>query len=266
MGSFQLHGATVARVNDGADLATVLAPRPYLHPLRTLAGVPLTEAGPDDHPHHLGLSLAFSDVNGSNFWGGSTYTGHGPALLANHGRQVPSGWSYQTRKGGAGLSPGSTQDGQELASEQRSYTYQEHPDSNSWSLSFDSLIRPAGDVEQLSVSSSAVKGRRGAGYGGIFWRFPAGDGPAERAVFRRAPERRRRTAPSPRGSWWDHPAAGQRRQRRTRARPRRNSVLGSSAQRGTSAQGPPSRGTSQPRRTGTSPSSSASTPSSTTAT
>ncbi|MFJ6538893.1 PmoA family protein [Paenarthrobacter sp. NPDC091711] len=177
MGSFQLHGATVARVNNGVDLAAVLAPRPYLHPLRTLAGAPLTEAGPDDHPHHLGLSLAFSDVNGSNFWGGSTYTGHGPALLANHGRQVTSGWSYQSGKA-SGTVTWMDMRGQELAREQRSYTCQDHPDPNSWSLAFDSLIEPAGDVEQLWVSSSAVKGREGAGYGGIFWRFPSGDGPA----------------------------------------------------------------------------------------
>ena len=109
MGSFPLHGATVAQVNDGVDLAPCLAPRPYLHPLRTLAGVPLTETGPDDHPHHLGLSLAFSDVNGSNFWGGSTYTCNGPAILANHGRQVPSGMVLQDHGRARDRSRGSTE-------------------------------------------------------------------------------------------------------------------------------------------------------------
>jgi hypothetical protein len=34
------------------------------------------------------------------------------------------------------------------------------------------VIVPAADVPRLEVSSSAVKGRKGAGYGGIFWRFP----------------------------------------------------------------------------------------------
>lgn len=178
MGSFTLHGATVAQVNDGVDLAPVFAPRPHLHPLRTLAGVPLTETGPADHPHHLGLSLALSDVNGSNFWGGSTFTRNGPEILPNHGRQVPSDWSYTN-----GLGEGSVtwfdRNGRELAREQRSYTCRTHPAAGSWNFSFESVLQPAGEVDRLSVSSSAVKGRVGAGYGGIFWRFPPGDAPAK---------------------------------------------------------------------------------------
>ncbi|MBT2585244.1 PmoA family protein [Arthrobacter sp. ISL-95] len=178
MGSFKIHGATVAQVNDGVDLAAMLSPRPYLHPLRTLAGVPLTEAGPADHPHHVGLSLAFSDVNGSNFWGGSTFTRRGPEVLPNHGRQVPSGWLYKD-----GLGEGAVtwldRNGRELALEQRSYRCRTHPHADTWSLSFDSVLRPAGELERLTVSSSAVKGRVGAGYGGIFWRLPPGDAPAK---------------------------------------------------------------------------------------
>ncbi|MGJ3190577.1 PmoA family protein [Paenarthrobacter sp. FR1] len=176
MGGFQLRGATVLQVNAGSDLVATLAPRPYLHPIRSLAGVPLTEAGPADHPHHLGLSLAFSDLNGTNFWGGSTFTESGPAVLPNHGRQVLSEW--RDREGrGEGTVTWLDRNGHQLASEQRSYTYLSHPADHSWSLSFDSVLRPAGGVERLSVSSSAVKGRVGAGYGGIFWRFPSGDAP-----------------------------------------------------------------------------------------
>ncbi|GAA3271956.1 PmoA family protein [Paenarthrobacter aurescens] len=178
MGSFQLQGATVAQVRNGVDVAAVLAPRPYLHPLRTLGGVTLTEAGPADHPHHLGLSLAFSDVNGSNFWGGSTFTRRGPEVLPNHGRQVPSNWRF-TEGTGEGTVTWFGSDGGELALEQRSYNCRMHHAADTWSLSFDSVLRPAAEVERLSVSSSAVKGRAGAGYGGIFWRFASGDTPAE---------------------------------------------------------------------------------------
>lgn len=177
MGSFQLRGTSVVQENAGQDLPTLMAPRPYLHPLCTMAGVVLTEAAPEDHLHHLGLSLAFSDVNGTNFWGGSTYTKNGPAVLPNHGRQVPLGWQH--RDGHAeGDIAWINHSAQQMASEHRSYSSQGHPAQNTWSFSFASLIRPAGAVEQLSVSSSAVKGRPGAGYGGIFWRFPSGDGPA----------------------------------------------------------------------------------------
>lgn len=178
MGSFQLNGTTVLEVNTGGDLATVLAPRPYLHPVRTLAGVPVTEAGPADHPHHLGLSLSFSDLNGTNFWGGSTFTENGPAILPNHGRQVLAEW-LSLEGIGKGTVVWLDKSGAPMAVEERSYRYQEHPAANTWSLAFESLLQPAGDVEQLSVSSSAVKGRSGAGYGGIFWRFPSGDVPTK---------------------------------------------------------------------------------------
>lgn len=157
-----------------------IAPRPYLHPLRSLAGAAVTEAGPDDHPHHLGLSVAFSDVNGTNFWGGSTFTAaSGPRLLANHGTQLPQGWHSSAGADTAGES-GSVSwrsaAGDELAVEQRRIQYFAHPEPGSWSLSLSSVIRPAAGVQRLAVSSSAVKGRAGAGYGGIFWRFPCGSG------------------------------------------------------------------------------------------
>ncbi|WP_458107848.1 PmoA family protein [Arthrobacter sp. R3-55] len=178
MESFNLRGAHVMQENTGQGLANLVSPRPYLHPIRTVAGAVLTEAAPEDHPHHLGLSLAFSDLNGTNFWGGSTYTQNGPAVLPNHGRQVSSGWQHR-----AGYAEGDvawiSHNGQQLASERRSYLYQEHPAGNAWSFSFSSVIQPAGAVEQLSVSSSAVKGRAGAGYGGIFWRFPSSEGSAQ---------------------------------------------------------------------------------------
>lgn len=156
------------------------SPRPFLHPVRSLAGATVTEAGPADHPHHLGLSVAFSDVNGTNFWGGSTFTAAtGPMLLANHGRQLTQGWQSSENETGAteegGVSWRSESDN-ELAVEQRRIERFVHPEAGSWSLSLASVIFPAAGVEQLLVSSSAVKGRAGAGYGGIFWRFPRGTG------------------------------------------------------------------------------------------
>lgn len=156
------------------------APRPYLHPVRSLAGATVTEAGPGDHPHHLGLSVAFSDVNGTNFWGGTTFTAEcGPALLANHGMQVPHDWHASAGTGTAGESGAvswKSESGDDLAVEQRNIQHFAHPEPGSWCLSLTSVIRPAPGVERLAVSSSAVKGRAGAGYGGIFWRFPRGTG------------------------------------------------------------------------------------------
>lgn len=156
------------------------APRPFLHPVRSLAGATVTEAGPADHPHHLGLSVAFSDINGTNFWGGSTFTAAtGPMLLANHGRQLPLGWqSFESETGRTeeGRVSWRSESDNELAVEQRRIERFAHPGAGSWGLSLTSVIFPAAGVERLLVSSSAVKGRAGAGYGGIFWRFPRGTG------------------------------------------------------------------------------------------
>lgn len=151
-----------------------LAPRPYLHPVRSKAGVVVTDAEPADHRHHLGLSIAFSDVNGTNFWGGSTYTaGNGPMLLANHGRQLPRAWQSTPEEASGNVS-WLSKDGGELAVEQRRIRYFPHTGPGTWGLSLSSVIVPGAGVQRLEVSSSAVKGRKGAGYGGIFWRFPHG--------------------------------------------------------------------------------------------
>lgn len=165
---------TLATHCTGREQPAASAPRPYLHPVRSLAGAIVTEAAPADHPHHLGLSIAFSDVNGTNFWGGSTFTAaSGPMLLANHGTQVLQGWKSTASEESGGVSWRSDSGG-ELAVERRHLEYFAHPEPGTWSLSLSSVIRPAAGVEQLEVSSSAVKGRAGAGYGGIFWRFPQG--------------------------------------------------------------------------------------------
>src|SRR4051794_22822367 len=70
-----------------------LAPRPYLHPVRTLGGVVVTDELCFDHPWHLGASLTVADVNGVNLWGGRTYVRDaGYVWLADHGRIRHDAW------------------------------------------------------------------------------------------------------------------------------------------------------------------------------
>ena len=77
----------MAEYADGRGLDPTLAPRPHLHPVRTLSGTPVTDARPSDHPWHLGLSVALPDVDGANFWGGPTYLrGRGYTWRDDHGR------------------------------------------------------------------------------------------------------------------------------------------------------------------------------------
>lgn len=52
-------------------------PKPYVHPLCAPDGTPVTEDGPHDHVHHRGLMLAWSGVDGIDFWGETNPARHG---------------------------------------------------------------------------------------------------------------------------------------------------------------------------------------------
>ena len=159
------------------DLPAALAPRPYLHPVRTLAGVAVTEFRPASHQHHLGLSVAVAEVDGANFWGGRTYiAGHGPAWLDNQGVQEHVRWLRRgTDRIGHTLRWASI-DGEHLLSERRELSSRP-AGAGAWALTFAFTLTNATDRDLL-VRSPAAHGRVGAGYGGFFWRAPAGTGPA----------------------------------------------------------------------------------------
>ncbi|WP_119731690.1 DUF6807 family protein [Thermomonospora amylolytica] len=159
----------VATYVQRGDLQATDAPRPHLHPVRTLGGTVVTEVQPDDHVHHFGAGVAISDVNGVNFWGGSTYVpGVGPRILPNHGRQRrrslrPVDGGFAERLDWIGP------DGTVLAAEDRTLVARALP--GAWALDFAFTLHNR-TGEPLSIQSSACKGRAGAGYGGFFWRAP----------------------------------------------------------------------------------------------
>lgn len=167
----------LARAHTGEDLPLVHAPRPYLHPVRTLSGFDLTDHNPQDHRHHYGVSLAIPLANGSNFWGGRTFVRDtGPTLLHNHGRQE----ARETTAGGAALSQTvewAHQDGSHALTERRNLTAGLHGDEG-WVLQWISILHA--DTDQVVIESPTTHGRPNAGFGGIFWRV----GPAtEVSVF-----------------------------------------------------------------------------------
>ncbi|MGH2352640.1 MAG: PmoA family protein [Chloroflexota bacterium] len=47
---------------------TLGAWRPYVYPLLTSSGLPVTEESPPDHPHHQSAWLGQDEVNGHNLW------------------------------------------------------------------------------------------------------------------------------------------------------------------------------------------------------
>ncbi|PUB30285.1 LacI family transcriptional regulator [Promicromonospora sp. AC04] len=96
-------GLELVRRDAGDRMPKVHARRPYLHPVHTLAGVPLTDVSPVDHRHHYGVGIALPDVNGTSYWGGRTFIEDvGPTLLKNHGQQTPEDIRVEPVPGGAG--------------------------------------------------------------------------------------------------------------------------------------------------------------------
>lgn len=172
-------GRPVGRYLHRPDLPTRLSPRPYLHPVTTLHGTPVTEERPTDHLHHLGVSVAVPDVEGHNFWGGRTFVrDQGPTDLDNHGEQRHDGWKLHDPDGfvedltwRAG--------GTDVLRERRTVAAGELA-ADAWSLDFTFSLTNPGDRD-LSIGSPATNGRPGAGYGGFFWRAPKE--PAAPTVF-----------------------------------------------------------------------------------
>ncbi|WP_239135104.1 PmoA family protein [Streptomyces sp. SID12488] len=161
-------GRPVGRYTGRPELPLRHAPRPYLHPVTTLAGTAVTELSPADHTHHLGVGVAIPDVEGNNFWGGRTYVrDQGPTELDNHGSQRHS--AYQLRD-----PDGFVEElrwmvgGAELLRERRTVAAIELT-SSAWALDFTFSLTNITDAP-LSIGSPATNGRPGAAYGGFFWR------------------------------------------------------------------------------------------------
>ncbi|CAL9316900.1 PmoA family protein [Streptomyces sp. SudanB182_2057] len=170
-------GRPVGRYVTRPGLPARLAPRPYLHPVTTLAGTPVTEVSPADHVHHLGVGVAVPDVEGHNFWGGRTFVrDQGPTELDNHGVQRhtgfqlcdPDGFVEELRWAAAGT---------ELLRERRTVAATGLTEA-AWALDFTFSLTNV-TPGPLSFGSPATNGRPGAAYGGFFWRAPKEAEPPE---------------------------------------------------------------------------------------
>jgi hypothetical protein len=180
-------GASVLVWWDGAELLryvfrpddpAVESPRPYLHPVRTLAGELVTDCRPPDHPWHKGIAWSLPNVGPENFWGGPTYRrGDGYVQLDNNGSMRHDGFdALWARDGRAGLDERLTwvtAAGQALFAERRRITAAVRPDRSAWSLGFVTTMRNVSG-RSVALGSPTTEGRENAGYGGLFWRGPAG--------------------------------------------------------------------------------------------
>jgi hypothetical protein len=168
----QVDGIDVAEYAVRPDVDPLHGPRPFLHPVRTLAGVPVTDAHPEDHPWHLGVSVAVQDVDGVNLWGGRTYVrDQGYTWLDDHGRITHAEWLPGTDGGFAERLDWLSPAGDLLIREHRTVTAAAAP--LGWELSFAYTLT---SERPISLGSPATNGRpEGAGYGGFFWRAAPGD-------------------------------------------------------------------------------------------
>ncbi|MGX4692942.1 DUF6807 domain-containing protein [Streptomyces sp. JNUCC 63] len=161
-------GRPVARYVTRPELPGRLSPRPYLHPVTTLAGTVVTELSPADHLHHLGVGVAVPDVEGHNFWGGRTFVcDQGPTELDNHGAQRHT--AFQLRDPGGFVEELRwVAEGRELLRERRTVAATGLT-GTAWALDFTFALANV-TREPLSIGSPATNGRPGAAYGGFFWR------------------------------------------------------------------------------------------------
>jgi hypothetical protein len=171
-------GAELFRYVYRPDDPALESPRPYLHPVRTLAGDLVTGCRPDDHPWHKGISWSLPNVGPENFWGGPTYRrGDGYVQLDNNGTMRHDGFDALEESGGQARLVERltwvTAASQVLFSERREITATVRPDRSAWSLGFQTTMRNVSG-RPVAIGSPTTEGRENAGYGGLFWRGPAG--------------------------------------------------------------------------------------------
>lgn len=83
------------------DLEAKESPKPYFHPVNSLAGDTLTNFRPNDHPWHHGLCFTLNNVSGANFWGGPTcLRADGYKWRDDHGAQRHVAWQRLEAAGG----------------------------------------------------------------------------------------------------------------------------------------------------------------------
>ena len=153
------------------------APKPYLHPLRTLGGAPVTVLRPWDHRWHKGLQMTWSHVSGQNFWGGPTFAaGEGYrwrdnlgtirhdrfASTVEHGPEVAFTEELSWISSSA----------ERWIAETRTHRFSSaDPDRGLWVLDFATELTNVRGSE-LRLGSPTTHGREDAGYAGFFWRGP----------------------------------------------------------------------------------------------
>jgi predicted dehydrogenase len=161
----------VARYETAPDLPAELAPRPYLHPVRTMAGTVVSDTQPEDHRWHLGVGTAIQDIGGTNAWGGRTFVRDlGYLWLSDHGTVRHTEWIMQRPDALVHQLGWFDRHHRCLLTERRTIAAVTG-EGGWWALRFRSELRNI-TSRSLELGSPGSNGRPGGGYGGFFWRLP----------------------------------------------------------------------------------------------
>jgi hypothetical protein len=179
-----LHDAIELRYRDQALFKYVYespnpaieSPKPYFHPLRTLAGNEISLFRPHDHLWHIGLSMSIANLSEENFWGGVTYTREqGYVQLDNNGQIQHSDWHEITCHDEVHCIERLkwlTHTGAAWIDETRTISISEiNQEAGYWTLDLTFHLTNISQ-QALVFGSPTTEGRPNAGYGSLFWRGP----------------------------------------------------------------------------------------------
>ena len=159
------------------DMPQAESPKPFFHPVNTLAGDLITNYRPHDHVWHKGIQMTIAHLEGQNFWGGGSYRhGQGYVDLPNNGSQRHDGWESieveDSRFAATEKLSWITQAGEHWIDETRRIAVETvDAEAGYWALDFTTSLRNVRGTA-LQICSPTTEGRPLAGYGGLFWRGP----------------------------------------------------------------------------------------------
>lgn len=151
------------------------APKPYLHPIRTLAGHMVTSYRPHDHVWHKGIAVTCAYVDDQNFWGGPTFE-------ADQGYEQQDNCGTQAHEGLEAVEVDNdrvrlvqrlgwvTAGGDRWLEERRELSVGSAA-ADHYAIDLATSLRNVCG-RPLSFGSPTTHGRPQAGYGGVFWRGP----------------------------------------------------------------------------------------------
>jgi len=146
------------------------SPRPYAHPVNTLAGELLTNFRPNDHRWHHGLSFTINCLSGHNFWGGVSYRkDEGYKWRGDHGTQQHVAWLEKSASRLVHTLDWRTAAGELLLQEERALTF-DLISPKSWMLRWSAVFENvSGRTLQLGNYHSS-QGLVGSHYSGLQFR------------------------------------------------------------------------------------------------